>query len=742
MTVPYTPPSGGVFAFGREDRVPLAAIVMLPLLIALPQLLGYFQADPLFYRANVAYDVVRGILPGVPYIDPNDGFQTQALGFRAAKDLIRGIMPWWNPYTGVGLPLAGEYQPAAFFPLTLLLLLPKGMLLQHLLLQILAGVGTYGLLRHTGIARTAATVGGLLYAFNGTLGWYAHGPAQPVPFLPWMLWGIERAQAKALLGYPGGWRMLAASMAMGLLAGFPETAYISGLFALVWAIVRGFQLPTVARAAFARLVAVGGSVGVLVTTPQVWAFFHYLTLADTFGHESMAHAVLHPAAIVTSLIAPYLHGPVFAIFDRPAIFGSWGMGGFTTLAVVTVAVYGLLVRRGPMAWTLAAWTLLALLKTFGVSTVSSLWNFIPGISVTAFGRYAPPSWELALVVLCAWGLDDLLRNRAPNRLALLVACAVPVAAVAAIVLCSGHLMPDIASPVTKRQVHMRNWAFGAAAWAFVTCAACLVSIAQARLEGARRALAILLVVDAVLMFAIPTLSNPRGGKVDTASIRFLRDNLELQRIFAIEAFQPNYGAYFGLAAINHNYLPLERKWLAFVRKRLDTLNNTEWFNGDRHGGEKPSGQQLGENIEWYRWVGVKYVVASPRMIVGLPVAHKGEAMTIYELPGHAPYFEALGAKCRIDEAKRTSATVTCDAPAQLVRRELFFPGWSATVGGKEVEIAEHGELFQQIALPFGKSEVRFSYAPPHIGWAWLASALGAAALFAPLGSRLRRRFFR
>ena len=734
----------GIFAFSRADLAPLALIVLLPLLVALPQLIGYFQADPLIYRANVASDVVRGILPGVPYIDPNDGFQTQALGFRAAKDWVKGIVPWWNPYSGVGLPLAAEYQPAAFFPPTLLLLLPKGMLLQHLLLQILAGIGTYGMLRQTGISRAAAGAGGILYAFNGTLAWYAHGPAQPVPFLPWMLWGIERAHAKAATALPGGWRMLAVAMAMSLTAGFPETAYISGLLALAWTIVRGFQLAGSRRAAYASRIALGGVVGIAVAAPQIWAFFHFLSHADIFGHGSeFEHTAVNSAAIVTSLVAPYLHGPVFGLGGREIIWYSWGaIGGYATLALVTAALYGFGAWRGAMRWVLAAWIVLVLFRTFSVNPLTSLWNLIPGIAHTAFWRYSQPSWELALVVLCAWGLDDLLRNGTPRRGALLLSAAAPVLAALALSNFSGHLAAEILPPETREQIRMRNWAFGSVAWAFVTCGCCIWMLARARTARVVHAVAALLVIDAVVMYAIPTLSNPRGGKVDTASIRFLRDNLELQRFFSIDAIAPNYGAYFGLASINHNYLPVAEKWLRFVRARLDTGNNAEYFNGGRHTGEKPSGQQLGENIQAYRWVGVKYVVALPHHHVILPIAHKGEAMTIYELPGHSPYFEPLGSKCRVDEAKRTSAIVTCDGAATLVRRELFFPGWTATVDGKSAEIAEHGGLFQQIALPAGRSEVRFSYAPPHVGWAWLVAALGAGALFAPLGSGLRRRIAR
>src|SRR5687767_6298508 len=100
MTGTPTPPSGGVFVFSRADVAPLLAIVLLPIALALPQLFGYFHADPMVYRAKVTSEVASGVLPGVPYIDPNDGFQTQAVGVRAAKDWLKGTVPWWNTYTG------------------------------------------------------------------------------------------------------------------------------------------------------------------------------------------------------------------------------------------------------------------------------------------------------------------------------------------------------------------------------------------------------------------------------------------------------------------------------------------------------------------------------------------------------------------------------------------------------------------------------------------------------------------
>ena len=107
------------------------------------------------------------------------------------------MIPWWNPYTGIGVPLAGELQPGAFFlPFNLLLLLKEGVLWQRIAMQIIAGLGTYALLRELGLSRLAALLGGGLFSLNGVIAW-TPGPAAVYcssPFLPWLLWGIERAR--------------------------------------------------------------------------------------------------------------------------------------------------------------------------------------------------------------------------------------------------------------------------------------------------------------------------------------------------------------------------------------------------------------------------------------------------------------------------------------------------------------------------------------------------------------------
>jgi hypothetical protein len=734
-----------LWKFGKDDIAPALCILLLALAVAAPQLLGGLTADPMIYVGDMARGVTPGILPGMPYIDPNNGFGTQALGVRAALDWLNGTIPWWNPYSGVGLPLGAEYSPAAFFPPILLLLLPNGTVWLQICLQVLSGWGTYALLRQLGMGRLAAGTGGVLYAFNGTLAWFAHASALPVPFLPWLLLGIERAWVKSRLGLPGGWRLLALAMVLNLLAGFPETAYISGLLALAWAVLRGVYTERGRRVDYGLRIAAGGTVGIALAAPQILAFFHFLTEAHIAGHTDMALAALGPPAVIPTLLAPYAFGPIFALHAQwPLLANNWGgMGGYVTVALLVVAAYGFAVWRGPLRWLLLAWCVLALAKTFRLEPALTLWNLVPGVTFAAFARYAQPSWELALVILAAWGIDDLARSDVKRPGALKIAWGV-----AGIALAVGFFYGVRFWPHMGDFVRLRNWGLGSATWAVVTALACAALMQRAAPAWRARAIAALLVVDGVLMFAIPTLSNPRSGEVDMPAISFLRDNLGLQRFYTLGPIQPNYGALLGIASINHNYLPVSLRWVDWVREHLDRAADPVVFNGNfgRAPGEPSAAEELRKNLRAYEWAGVKYVVArgNDNPFAGMPGAqprrvYADSLMSIYELVDPRPYFESTTGLCTLEPRGRTHVSAKCAGPETVVRRELFFPGWRATINAADIPISEHQGLFQSVDLPMGKSELRFDYAPPRIGWTWLIALLALVAWLFPNWRRQLRR---
>jgi len=113
-----------------------------------------------------------------------------------------------------------------------------------------------------------------------------------------------------------------------------------------------------------------------------------------------------------------------------------------------------------------------------------------------------------------------------------------------------------------------------------------------------------------------------------------------------------------------------------------------------------------------------------------PRVYGDAILDIYELPHPAPYFAADAPGCVLAPAGREALAADCPAPTTLVRREMFDPGWRAEVNGAAAPVAVAQEIFQAVPLPAGHAEVRFRYAPPGIGWAWAAAALGVAALLA------------
>jgi hypothetical protein len=92
------------------------------------------------------------------------------------------------------------------------------------------------------------------------------------------------------------------------------------------------------------------------------------------------------------------------------------------------------------------------------------------------------------------------------------------------------------------------------------------------------------------------------------------------------------------------------------------------------------------------------------------------------------------------------ATVVCPHPSTLIRRVQFMPGWTASFDGTAEPVVEDrggpAGLLQQVAVPAGRTTLRFTYLPPHEDLAVTAAALAALILVGTLlgaSPRLRRR---
>ncbi len=748
--------------------MPLACITAAVLVANAPAILHLVTANPLVINAYLTPPPTNGWLPGLPYIDPNAGYTTQALGHLAALDWLHGHIPWWNPFEGIGTPLAGEMQSGAFFPLTLVLALHQGMLVMQLALEAFTGWTAYALVRRLGVGRTLSTAGGVAFGLCGTYAWLAHAPIRPVALLPLSLLGVERAITAARQQRRGGWQLLALALALSILAGFPETTLIDGLFVAWWAILRTAGPGRHRWRSITLKLGAGVVTGVALAAPLLVAFTDYLPRADKgslvggFSNVSLAPAGL------TQLVLPYSLGPIFGFHSTTAVDTislQWGsVGGFLTATVIAGGLVGLLGKRlRVLRIGLGLWILVCLLRTYGFPPVVHILAAAPGLKDTAFYRYAPPTWELAVVILAALGLDDIARARTP-RLTLVAGAVVTAVLGAWAAVTAWPLLTHAAAATPDMGAHRHIYAAGSLVAAVVLLAVLAVGGWWAagrrgrphaagrtadpdRQQRARRRgrllMAGVLSLESVLLVGFTYLSAPKPTPLQTASVSWLQAHLGTYRFATLGPIQPNYGSYFGIAQVNVDDLPSPKAWTNYIAASLDPNAPTHNFSGgnavDPHG--LTPAQALTAFLPEYEGVGVRYVIedasgldlrGQPFPATGSPAWPSGPRMVyrdsfaeIWELPAPAAAFAlqpqastgGTRAPCTVVTKGWDEATVRCDRPSTLVRRVEYFPGWKATGAGYSATVrqdnASPGKLFQEVNVPAGTTTLHFSYLPPH-----------------------------
>lgn len=589
--------------------LPTFLLILIPIIIQLPALLGTLNPDPMLFTASVG-DVGKHFR-GTPWIDPNVGYQAQALGKLSADKWLSGHIPWWNSYNGAGLPLAAEVQPASFFlPFVLLMHFRSGGMWLELLLQIIAGLCTFALLRRIGLARTAAFAGALIFELNGTFAWHGAPITSPIAFLPMLLLGVEQLRARVIDNAKGGWVLIPVALAYSIYAGFPEVAYIDGLLAGVWILSR---LPGMSREQITRFLSVlcgAVFIGLLCAAPLIVPFSEFLGRAFVGGHaNAFVHARLPTTTLAQSLM-PWLYGPIFGFDDpRHFVYMGWAnVGGYFTALQFFIVLLGATFSRRWLYAALLAWMVLCLAKTFDVRPISDVINLLPLIKATAFYRYAPPSWEFSGAVLCAITIDGLQRRTSPLPRSL-VAVAFALASI-----CIFWALRQAMYPI---ETLLKNHRYApyfhlATGWLVVSLLAALpLLLLRGRWRHATHGLLLLLMVDASMAFVLPLRSGMTHTKKIENGMTFLQAHVGLQRVYSLGPLAPNYGAYFQVAQINHNYLPISNDWLDYLRQHINPKINPIAFEG--------AGGPIGDpnsplpifktGTAPYRELGVKYVLA-------------------------------------------------------------------------------------------------------------------------------------
>lgn len=698
------------------SATPIALIILVILLANGFYVFGLTNNDPISWTAGISHNLCH-ITCGRPAIDPNVGFITQAVGHRAAMDLLHGHFPWWNYFQGLGQPLAGEMQSAALFPLTLLFALPAGLLWFHIALQAIAGISTYFLARRLSMPIFFATVGAMLFSLNGTYAWLGNAVLNPVAFLPMLVLGVEMILDSASSNSKRGWYIAAIALALSLYAGFPEVAYMDGLFAGAWAIVRLYHLPRAQRPRALRRLGLSGVVGVVLALPILVPFDDYLKVAFVGGHHAAVDGTLRlPHESLAAFFDPYVFG---TIFSNTVVDSFWGeIGGYFGAGVCVLALVGLFGKKHrPLRIFLAAWTAFALAGCFDFLGTRFLWNLIPLVSSSSYPRYIMASCELAIIMLATFGLYDFTLSTRAKRLF----TSASVLMVLVVLWCIDYAHSyNVAMKFSTPKIHD---VFIALQFFPLGVIVLLLILGQLRrFRWTPILIAAVLVGEAMLYFIVPTAEAPKQINVDYAPIKYLQAHQGEERFLDFAVLYPNWGSEFGINELSDVDLPFPSSFKNLLEDQLDPgldPGNQFVVKGGMIG-VKHLEYELANRFQAYENASVKYLLMPSSVILNPRLAKDGVTevfhdplATIYELPHPRPFFSTPNSTCTITSTSDNEATLHCSKATKLIRTELSMKGWRAFVNGKQETIVTKDHVYQQILVPAGTSTVTYAFSPPH-----------------------------
>ena len=305
----------------------------------------------------------------------------------------------------------------ALHPFVLLHRLPHGFLISQMLMESIAGIATVFFLRRLGIGHAVSLGAGIAFACNGTFAWLSNAAANPVAYLPVLLWGVEFARDATKSRRRGSWALIAVAVAGSLYAGFPETAYINGLFVCGWCLVRFGGLGRDAMCRFIAKLAAGATAGVLLAAPVLVAFLDYLPRANVGGHTGAVGVTTLPRTAISAVFMPYVYGPINAFSGQTTsanVGGFWGkIGGYLSSLQLMLALLSIGLRRLRLIQlAVAAWFMIYLSKAYRFVPVMTVVNWLPGMKQMAFFRYSQPSATMGMLVLAAFGAQRLVDEAA------------------------------------------------------------------------------------------------------------------------------------------------------------------------------------------------------------------------------------------------------------------------------------------------------------------------------------------
>jgi hypothetical protein len=752
-------------------------------------LLTFLFRDALLYGHVLGQaDYLFGFLPWEPYRLPGRRAGNPLMGdvpqafypflLHARTAVLNGQLPLWSSAIGAGQPFFAAFQSAVLSPFSAVayvLPFPAGLTAMAAARLLVGGVGMYLFLRALPLCRSAAIVGGIAYLLNPfSIVWLEHPISAVASWLPWLLLGVEWTVNHNGRRTAAGFAVL---VTLALLSGHPETAFKVFLLIGTYAIYRGAASGRAVRTI--ALVAAAGLLGALLSSIQLLPFLEYLNASRVLAARAAHDQPLFtnpPASFVTAFVPDFYGTPLRHRFvlEGTNYCEQQIYAGILTWVLAAMALLHQRFR-GHALFFLAAGAIGALVM-YGTVVSRAAVVLLPPLRVAALSRFGLIAIAGAAVA-AAIGADAFFSSTSEQesnqRRRLASAGTLAAILIAAIVLTFLYTQSDML-------VAGRQWTstLRAARWAAVLLAATvtLVWLAPQVPRPAVVALTAALLSADLLVFADgfhPMIPREQAFP-PVAELEIPRQDSSIFRVAGwTDTLLPNTALVYGL----QDFRSFDAMGL---RDYSDLLDVGFHFNGSTHELVHVATPHLidllnikyiltPEDVELPRdrfelvregrtrlylnqRVQPRAFLADDHVVLSGSAALRAMRDGTVDLgrvavldspiePGQQPD-RGLGSRGSAAVLRYADKAVFIETQADgkrlMVLTDVYYPGWIATIDGREAPILRADYAFRAVAVPPGRHVVEFRYRPASVRYGAALSMTGLVLLGLLLAPARRR----